>query len=175
MLLILAGYAVIILEFTVGGFDILADFVGYFLLNAGMKKYPEAVSFTKARPWVTAMTLISFIPLVGANYLPDVVILPLNLIGAILFLFIAYLTAKGVEELEQDRNGYLKSDKLKGAWRLMLIFTASAQVCAFFSGTVFEVLSMMFSMTSLIANVIFLFHLISVHEGMTIADKDRAK
>ena len=126
---LLAGYALIFFSFGVGGFDVLPDFLGYFLVFRCLDRLCyKSDSFRRARPLALGMTAVALLsallPLFIKGSLANIV----KTAAVVLSLGFFYLIVKGIEEIEKVESMDLRSQKLKKAW---IVFSLSQLICTF--------------------------------------------
>ena len=166
MLLIFIGYVFIFFQLPVNGFDLLAVFIGYVLVYMGLSKFTEEKSFVAAKPFTQLMAVLNLIYSVGGQWLPDIAVAALGVVTMILSLYILFMFNQGIQEMEWRTNAYLKADKLKATWRYQMIFTVGNGILTLLLSDVFAIIANMFGIVAMIANIMFLYHLIGVKEAL---------
>ena len=176
MLLIFIGYVFVFFNFQFNGFDLLADFIGYFLVYMGLSKLKnDDQSFANAMPLTGFMIILNFIYAVAGTWIPPVILVGMGFINIVLSLYILFMINSGIKEIERCSHFYMKADKLSSAWRLMLMFTAGNALLTLIPFEMFDVMANMFSMAATIAQVIYLFHFISTKEAMEQVKEHRGE
>ena len=175
MLLIFIGLVFIFFSFQFNGFDLLADFIGYFFLYMGLTKMQEEQNFMNAKPYTLFMAVLNFIYSVAGQWIPSIILIGMGLINMALSLYILFMITAGIKEIERCSHMYMKADKLKSAWRLILMFTAGNALLTLIPLEMFDVMASMFGMAATIAQIIYLFHFISAKEAMEQVKEHRAE
>ena len=101
MLYIFIGYILVFFHLKINGFDLLMDFVGFFMIYAGLKQIAnEAHSFERAMPWAMGMGIASLfgnvISFTEFAYELHYALVALNLLTAFAAVYLLYLIGEGV-------------------------------------------------------------------------------
>lgn len=120
-------------ELTLGtaDFELLPDFIGYFLLMKGMEALmAEGQSFNKGRHWAFAMTLYSgsvwIMGLMNLTAMGKVGAWLLGLLGQLMSIFVFRFVVSGVRGMEQEWGWDLQGEKLKAMW---LVYGVLGTLC----------------------------------------------
>ena len=175
MLLIFIGLVFVFFNFQFNGFDLLADFVGYFLVYGGLTKLQEEQNFLNAKPFTLFMIVLNFFYAVLGKWIPPVILVGMGFINIVLSLYILFMINSGVKEIERCSHFYMKADKLSSAWRLILMFTAGNALLTLLPFEMFDVMANMFSMAATVMQIIYLFHFISAKEAMDQVKEHRGE
>lgn len=115
-------------ELTVGTavFEILPDFVGFFLLMKGMEELAgENSAFDKGRHWAFGMVIVSVIlwiaDLMDLSGMDAVGFWALGLAGAIVELVVLRKIVTGVGLLERENQWELGGGNLKSMWTILAV------------------------------------------------------
>lgn len=115
-------------DITVGSavFEILPDFVGFFLLMKGMEELAgENACFDKGRHWAFGMLIVSGIlalmDLMNLSGMEMVGAWALGLAGELIGLVILRKIVLGVQQMEQDNRWELGGESLKGMWLILAV------------------------------------------------------
>lgn len=137
-------------------FDVLPDFVGYFLMMRGLEALArESRWFAKARPVAKGMVVYS-----AALYAVDALAVTvysrflsfcLGLPAMAASLLLGYWTVSGVREMEQLQNRDLDGEKLHSMWLYMAIIQGITYTCGWI-----PLVGTMGSIAALVMNICFL-------------------
>ena len=124
-------------EVTVGSavFEILPDFVGYFLLMKGMESLAgENEYFDRGRHWAFGLLIVSVL-VYGANLMnPDAMtkvwLWAAELAAMILQLLLIRRIIRGLARMERDHGLKLGTERLRAVW---LILAVLYPICHLFS------------------------------------------
>ncbi len=122
MLKIFIGFLFVFIDFTVSGFDIAADFIGFILIYLGINEYPDVVSFRKSTPFMLAMLVKSLVFTILAVFFKEdnttlsLISAALIIPSVIVSLCYLYYIIKGFGELEEKTGLDLNYQKLFGLW-----------------------------------------------------------
>ena len=123
------GCGLIVFSFEIGGFDMLPDFIGYFLVFRCLDRLCyKSDSFRRAIPLALAMSCITLAVSVLPFFLQGSIADVFKRAAVVLSLAFFFLIVKGIEEIEKTDSTDLKSRKLKISWA---IFTLSQLICTF--------------------------------------------
>ena len=159
MLYILLGWIFIFFHFTVEGFDILADFVGYALIFWGFKVLADrSPNFKKGKIWALAMTAIEFFLCIASVVRVDWgnISIFINVVTVILSLYILRFCNLGVHDLERSEGIYLGSDRLLRLWNIQAALQGVCCVLSCFSVAAFAYIILIIGFAAMVLNVIWL-------------------
>ena len=132
------GMVLVFLDVNLGlgehTFDVLPDFVGYFLMLRNLETLSaQSQWFRKARPLAKSMTVYS-----AVVYAVDALAVTvhgkflsfcLGILALIAGLLIGYWTVSGVRELEQRQNRDLEGEKLRSMWLYAAVIHVITYLC----------------------------------------------
>lgn len=154
------GMLLVFLDVNVGFnnhiFDILPDFVGYFLMMRGLEAMArESRWFAKARPVALVMAVYSAV-LYAVDALAVTVYsrflsFCLGLLAMAASLLLGWWTVSGVREMEQLQNRDLEGEKLRSFWLYMAIIQGITYACGWI-----PLVGTMGSIAALVMNICFL-------------------
>lgn len=160
MAFVVFGYFLVFFRFSLNGFDVLPDFLGYTLILVGLMKLDKKSNqFVKAKCWAIGMALISFLlsvsPLFDIHVTGAIAII-INFLVFLISTYLAYLIVLGFQDIEINYNVEIGASKLKLVWIIWAALTAVCKVLIFIPhATVTLVLSGL-TLTAIATNVIYL-------------------
>lgn len=122
MLKIFIGFLFVFIDFTVSGFDIAADFIGFILIYLGLNEYPDIVSFRKAKPYTIVLLIKSLVFTILGIFIKEensafiIISAILAIAFTIVMLCQLYHFVKGMGELEEKTGLDLNYQKLFSLW-----------------------------------------------------------
>ncbi len=161
MLYIFIGYILVFFHLKINGFDLLMDFVGFFMIYAGLKQIAnEAHSFEKAMPWAMGMGIASLfgnvISFTEFAYELHYVLVALNLLTAFAAVYLLYLIGDGVFELERNFDIILGAEKLRQVWIVQAVTNIGASILSVIPTEVTMMIALGCAVVCIIANIAFL-------------------
>ena len=140
-------------EATIG---LIPSFVGFIFLLKGINELSgESPLFKKAKPLSIFMILYSaFLYILDILAITNTQILLtifLAIINIVTSLYIYYIIVSGVKDIEESRNAFLNSSKLRARWNLMALF----QLLSLLSMLILP-MAIIFIIVSFIATILFL-------------------
>lgn len=125
------GFLFIFLNFNINlgqaTIGLIPAFIGFIFLLKGINELSsESPHFQKAKPLSIFMVLYSaFLYILDILAITNTQILLtifLGIINMITSLYICYIIISGVKDIEETRNAFLNSNKLRSRWNLMVLF-----------------------------------------------------
>lgn len=173
MTYIFIGYILVFFHIKINGFDLLANFVGYFLIYKGTDILSiKSIYFNSAKKWAFVMTILSFMSSF-ARFLRDSAYHPIwigiGTVTVVLFLDILYQIDKGLIEMEESENIALGAGKLLTIWKIQAVTQVLSTVLSFIQDKNIQIIVSVFMIGALIANVAFLIQFYSIkkiYEGV---------
>ncbi|MFQ9510974.1 MAG: hypothetical protein ACLRZ7_08725 [Lachnospiraceae bacterium] len=106
---------------------LIPDFVGFFLIGSGLLRIRrDSAQCEAAIPWAMGLGMFSFIVymanLFGINAIPYIEVL-LDHVIPIVTLYLYYLIADGILQIEKKNRRDLNGDYLKRAWFYLVFIT----------------------------------------------------
>lgn len=132
------GIVLVFLDVNMGlgehTFDVLPDFVGYFLMMRNLEALSSQSGwFRKARPVAMAMAVYTAVlyavDALAVTVYGRFVSFCLGILAMIAGLLIGYWTVSGVRDLERIQNRDLEGEKLHSFWLYMAIIQVITYVC----------------------------------------------
>lgn len=125
------GWLLVFLNFTINGFDILPDFIGYLLIFAGVNKLAEkSPYFGEARIFALVMCMVSFSDLlhletvtIESESLFMLLLMTASILMTFIPVYLMYLITRGVADLEWETGVCLGADTLMRIWKINLFAT----------------------------------------------------
>ncbi len=156
------GYILVFFHIKLNGFDILMDFVGFFLIWQGLRAYVDAPSFQKAKPWAVGLGLVSFVSAFGGTFgilafAPPAI--GLNLLSSCASVYLPYLIDCGVAELEAARALSLGSEGLMKLWKVQAVVYIGASVLSLIPTMATALFVTAAAIVGVVTNVLFLIYL----------------
>lgn len=176
MFYIFIGYIFIFFHIKINGFDLLANFIGYAFVYAGLCRYtPHVNAFEKAKPWAIGMGIIFFVigaaGVIGVN-LPNLLAITVNLLTVLASLYLLFLIGKGVGELEQITNLNLYAEKFRSIWQMQAALTLGSTVLSMVPNETALLIGTAFTLAVIVANVVFL---VQVYKAKNVLEMDGDK
>ena len=125
------------MHFMKGGFDLLPDFIGYILIFAGLKDFPEVKDYKKATPYCAILAIINVIYstlyfMYSSEKIDEMITIRkstmyiidngISIISMIMIIAVLYYIVDGLKELEQKYMEYFYSIKLNKIWKINFAF-----------------------------------------------------
>lgn len=166
MTYIFIGYILVFFHIKINGFDLLANFIGYFLICKGADILSvKSINFKSAKKWAFVMIILSFISSF-ARFLRDIAYHPiwigLGTVTVVMFLYILYQIDKGLIEIEECENIALGARKLLTIWKLQVVTQVLSTVLSFIQDKSIQIIVSVFTIGALIANIVFLIQFYSI-------------
>lgn len=133
-----AGMLLVFLDVNIGFndhiFDILPDFVGYFLMMRGLETMAvESHWFEKARPVAMGMMIYSavvyLVDVLAVTVYSRVLSFCLGIVAMAASLLLGWWTVSGVRDMERRQNRDLEGEKLQNFWLYMAIIQTITCFC----------------------------------------------
>lgn len=161
MLYIFIGYILVFFHLKINGFDLLMDFVGFFMIYAGLKQIAnEAHGFEKAMPWAMGLGIVNLfgnvISFTGFAYELHYALVALNLLTVFAAVYLLYLIGEGVFELERNIDVILGAEKLRQVWIVQAVTNIGASILSLIPTDVTVMIALGCAVVCIIANIIFL-------------------
>lgn len=137
---IFKGMIFVFLSFTFNfgnsKFDILPDFVGFFMIVKGLEElYNQSDNFIKIKPFAFGLgiyTLITFmLDLLGITSQLGYLTFIIGIVYTVLLIYVTYTIILGIIDIEKNLNKSLNTDKLMSNWKLMIIFNVLTFITLF--------------------------------------------
>ena len=154
------GMLLVFLDVNIGFsshiFDILPDFMGYFLMMRGL----EALSgksrfFEKARPVALGMAIYSAVlyavDVLAVTVYSRLLSFCLGIVAMVAGLLLGWWVVSGVREMERIQNRDLEGEKLHSFWLYMAIIQGITYACGWI-----PLVGTMGSIAALVMNICFL-------------------
>ncbi len=172
MLYLFVGYLFVFFNFSINGFDLLSNGIGYLLIYMGISRYAEeAPSLEKAKPWACGMIVVYFVSRVIqksfglALYALWWVVDFFMVCGAV---YLLYLVIQGIAEIQNNRGVDLNSGKLMKIWRYQAIFSIGAIQLTWIPIDGLRALPLLFGLLGIVANIFFLVELYGVKQKLEV-------
>lgn len=157
------GFALIFFHFTINGFDLLPDFVGYICVVGGLLGLiNESDYFGRAKPWSVAMIFLSAISAFGGLYDTIEIGFAFYLLGlfeTLIMLHIIRMIDQGIGELEQRKECDLGSDVLLRIWKVQTICSFACAVLAWSMDETLSMIALLMGVIAIVAHIVFLLYL----------------
>ena len=168
MLLLFIGLLFAHCHFTINGFDLLPDFLGYILVFIGLGQLKtHSPSYEKARPRALVLAAVNFILLFPIPFSALVYAL-VALAYALVQTYLLYLICSGVKELEAFYHRDLGGEKLHKVWLVIAISLLAAQVISLLSILMpgLALLTLPLALVCLVAVIVMLVYLYRCHKAL---------
>ena len=154
------GMLLVFLDVNIGFnnhiFDILPDFVGYFLMMRGLEALNgKSRYFEKARPVALGMAIYSAVlyavDVLAVTVYSRFVSFCLGILALAASLLLGWWIVSGVREMERYQNRDLDGEKLQNFWLYMAIIQGITYACSWI-----PLVGTMGSIAALVMNICFL-------------------
>lgn len=165
------GYIFIFFHIRINGFDLLANFIGYALIYAGLNQLSElSAHFRKAKPWSVGMGIVALLDciagLIGYTYSAMPFIL-LNLITIIVSAYILFQITAGICETEEKTGLTLNSSRLMLLWKIQTALSASCTVLSLIAANnILLIIAAALTLAAVVTNILYLIQLHRISKAM---------
>lgn len=156
------GYLLVFFHLKFNGFDILMDFVGFFLIYRGLCSFENAPHFHRAKPWALALGAVSLVSAFGGLF-RLFSFAPLGAFAGIfttgMSLYLLWLIGGGVGELEAVHEHPLGADTLRRIWKVQAGAGIGTELLVHFPAKLAVMLSAVAALVWIAANIFFLVYI----------------
>ena len=161
------GWLLVFLNFTINGFDILPDFIGYLLIFAGVNKLVEkSPYFSEARIFALVMCMVSFSDLlhletvtIESESLFMLLLMTASILMTFIPVYLMYLITRGVADLEWETGVCLGADTLMRIWKINLLATLLLCAVGVLSVTLLNILAGLWLIVAVVTICILVFNI----------------
>ena len=161
------GWQLVFLNFTINGFDILPDFIGYLLIFAGVNKLAEkSPYFSEARIFALVMCMVSFSDLlhletvtIESESLFMLLLMTASILMTFIPVYMMYLITRGVADLEWETGVCLGADTLMRIWKINLLATLLLCAAGVLSVTLLNILAGLWLIVAVVTICILVFNI----------------
>ena len=161
------GWLLVFLNFTINGFDILPDFIGYLLIFAGVNKLVEkSPYFSEARIFALVMCMVSFSDLlhletvtIESESLFMLLLMTASILMTFIPVYMMYLITRGVADLEWETGVCLGADTLMRIWKINLLATLLLCAAGVLSVTLLNILAGLWLIVAVLTICILVFNI----------------
>jgi len=160
MFQIFLGYLFVFFHVKINGIDLLANFIGYALIYAGLCQLlllGDNAPFKKAKPLAILMIAADLLGIalvvLGAR---SVLWIMFNTLFTAVSLYLMLCIDKGICQLEQKHGWPMNGAKLLRLWAVQAALNVGAILLSFIPVEAMAVMSSLLTVGVLIANIVFL-------------------
>lgn len=161
------GWLLVFLNFTINGFDILPDFIGYLLIFGGVNRLAEkSPYFSEARIFALVMCMVSFSDLlhletvtIESESLFMLLLMAASILMTFIPVYMMYLITRGVADLEWETGVCLGADTLMRIWKINLLATLLLCAAGVLSVTLLNILAGLWLIVAVLTICILVFNI----------------
>ncbi len=168
MFQIFLGYVFIFFHIKINGIDLLANFVGFALIYAGLCQLlllGDNTHFRRAKPLAVVMIAADLLGIaLGVFGASSSLWIIINLLTTVISLYLMLCIDKGICQMEQEHSWALGGAKMLRLWAVQSALTVGAILLSLIPVEALLFMSSLLMIAALIANIIFLVWLYNAHK-----------
>lgn len=142
------GMIFIFINININNFDILPNFIGFFILASGVNELADqSEKFVMIKPYVLGLAIYGLIMAFFIFYGENIVSVILGIVYTVISIYSTYTIITAIMDMENKLNVNLETEKLMSSWKIMVISYVLALITKFIIPTLSFVL--------ILANILF--------------------